>query len=482
MEMNLFRIRSCSALLNEFKELENQEIYFAHPKELNDPMEGLSDIFWEGDDVVWENLFKHYIRVFDRAISLYLIGGEQYPIELEKLPFVHFDDLSMSEKHKSIHQELFDNFFSEPAIVSYIYQLTSKKICLRRSQFLMHLRILHPFIISIFFRCYERNDLLPKGTYKDQNHADFVARVNNLHTTIDLMPKVPISEELNRDAAIETLFTFQNMTLSQIDLIHYFNKSIRFGEQNRIAVFVDFPDVYVNQIENLVRPQWYAACFMEECKNSSLWGHYGANHTGICLKFRTQQHGGKPALNLKRTVGYNGGGSVVSWFPCEFEKVSYTDELIPLDFFDLLPGRLPIPTLNRLWYFDGHGNKSARASSFFDNEHKWRSNYYDIRKRVFARKSSDWKFENEHRLVLQSDLINFSDVSSRKLRYDFNSLDGIIFGIKTPISEKISVAKIIETKCLEHKRKDFKFYQAYYSPQTRSIEQYEMKLLKFDIS
>jgi hypothetical protein len=482
MVTHLYRIRSCSALLDGFKELENQEIYFAHPKELNDPMEGLSDIFWEGDGIVWKNLFKHYIRVFDRAISLYLIGGEQSPIELEKLPFVHFDDLSMSDKHKSIHEELFQDFFAEPAIVSYISKLTSKKMCLRRSQFLMHLRILHPFVISIFTRCYERNNLLPKDTHKNKNHIDLVARVKNLHTTIDLMPEVPIAEELNREAAIETLFTFQNLTLSQIDLIHYFNNSIRIHEQNRVAVFVNFPDVYVNQIENLVRPQWYAACFMEECKNSSLWGHYGANHTGICLKFRTQKHGSKPALNLKRTIGYNGNGPIVDWFPCEFEKVSYTDELIPLDFFDLLPGRLPIPTLNRLWYFNDLGIKSIRASSFFDDEHKWRLNYYDTRRRLLTRKSSDWRFENEYRLVLQSDLVDFSDPSSRKITYDFNSLDGVIFGIKTPVSEKLSVAKIIEAKCRQHKRKDFKFFQAYYSPQTKSIEQYEMKLLKFDIS
>lgn len=62
----IFRFRSAKALLDDdddnggFQELENQTIYFAKPEQLNDPMEGLSDAFWDGDDVLWENFFKHY--------------------------------------------------------------------------------------------------------------------------------------------------------------------------------------------------------------------------------------------------------------------------------------------------------------------------------------------------------------------------------------------------------------------------------------
>lgn len=61
----LFRFRSARALLDDhehggFQELEQQAIYFAQPESLNDPMEGLSDAFWDGDSVLWENLFRHY--------------------------------------------------------------------------------------------------------------------------------------------------------------------------------------------------------------------------------------------------------------------------------------------------------------------------------------------------------------------------------------------------------------------------------------
>lgn len=221
---------------------------------------------------------------------------------------------------------------------------------------------------------------------------------------------------------------------------------------------------------------------MENYKNSSLWGHYGANHTGVCLKFRTERHGDKATLSLNGATGFNEGGSIVDWFPYEFEKISYTNELVPLDFFDLLPGGLPIPTLKHFWYYDNLGVRSNRASSFFDDAQKWRSDYYATRRQLLTRKSSDWEFESEYRLILQSNLLDFSSPSSRKMKYNFNSLEGVIFGIKTPISDKLAVVKIIEEKCRSHRRTDFKFFQAYYSPTTGSIEQYEMSLLKFDVA
>ena len=57
----IMRYRSIKNLLGEHKELEAQTIYFAGPDELNDPMEGFQDVFWEGDYVLWKNLIRHYV-------------------------------------------------------------------------------------------------------------------------------------------------------------------------------------------------------------------------------------------------------------------------------------------------------------------------------------------------------------------------------------------------------------------------------------
>lgn len=72
----LHRFRSTHHLLGKYQELENQEIYFASPDELNDPMEGFRDVYWQGDKVVWKNLMKHYLLCLEHVCSLFLLGGE----------------------------------------------------------------------------------------------------------------------------------------------------------------------------------------------------------------------------------------------------------------------------------------------------------------------------------------------------------------------------------------------------------------------
>jgi hypothetical protein len=54
---HLYRFRSIKNLLDR-DELENQEIFLAHPDAMNDPTEGIKDVFWQGDKIVWGNLFK----------------------------------------------------------------------------------------------------------------------------------------------------------------------------------------------------------------------------------------------------------------------------------------------------------------------------------------------------------------------------------------------------------------------------------------
>ena len=81
--------------------------------------------------------------------------------------------------------------------------------------------------------------------------------------------------------------------------------------------------------------------------------------------------------------------------------------------------------------------------------------------------------------ILASSLDSFSDPKDRSLYYEFSSLKGIVFGIKTTTEDKLKVIKIIERKCRETERDDFKFYQARYSPEEKCITYSEMSLLSF---
>jgi hypothetical protein len=110
---------------------------------------------------------------------------------------------------------------------------------------------------------------------------------------------------------------------------------------------------------------------------------------------------------------------------------------------------------------------------------QWQNKYWNAYEHAITRKLKAWAYEQEYRLTLSGMYTNFSEPKSRTLTYDFNDLEGIIFGIKTPMERKLAICTIIEEKCRAAGRTDFKFYQAFYSRALGTIEHAEMGLLKF---
>ena len=117
--------------------------------------------------------------------------------------------------------------------------------------------------------------------------------------------------------------------------------------------------------------------------------------------------------------------------------------------------------------------ESGFPARFLDT---WRRNYWDNFIRDACFKTTDWAYEQEFRLVLNP----VHDDSYTKLQrtptYDFNSLKGIAFGIRTSDNNKLQIIDIIGNKCRENQRRDFQFFQAYYSPGTGDIRFSELPL------
>ena len=83
-----YRYRPIKAVLDEFHELENQEIYFSTTDEFNDPMEGFKDLLWRGDEIVWRNFLKHYILCILQTANYCFIAVDQFdPIILRNIVF-----------------------------------------------------------------------------------------------------------------------------------------------------------------------------------------------------------------------------------------------------------------------------------------------------------------------------------------------------------------------------------------------------------
>ena len=54
---------------------------------------------------------------------------------------------------------------------------------------------------------------------------------------------------------------------------------------NNIQLVQDFPKTYVNNLDKLLFPAWYTACFSKSYHNASMWANYGDGHKGVCLIF-----------------------------------------------------------------------------------------------------------------------------------------------------------------------------------------------------
>jgi hypothetical protein len=215
---------------------------------------------------------------------------------------------------------------------------------------------------------------------------------------------------------------------------------------------------------------------MEYSHDSAAWGHYGNGHQGVCLKFRARNSEGKYFIDLIHMNGWNNAGPIYGSVSHEFFPVAYQSKHVNIDFFRSL-GNLPIPVINRDWYYDGQIRSAIMDEKSGLNE-EFRNEYWKRFSQGVTTKLDHWKYENEHRLLLYGQLLDFSETKDRLAKYNFSDLEGLIFGIKTTTDDKLAVMRVIEEKCRTSGRKDFKFYQAFYSREKACIDHVELPLLR----
>lgn len=471
----LYRFRSTNNLLGNYKELENQEIYFADPEQLNDPMEGYKDIFWAGDAVVWENLLKHYLRCLKDCYSVLAIRGNDYTIGRKDIGVFNNRNSFPTPIYERIYKEICVLFFGNKLAESAAVDLSGRKNPIRRDELVFHLRRLHYIGLEAIRDAFETHGLIPKKT--SSTSSKFLPIELFDHSIPNLFNQAE-NEHPGIPGLAEKLCAASSNLSSQLDLIIRYQKEGQEGKANKLFLLSEFPEAYVYELEQLVYPDWYAACFMSECSNSSVWGHYGDNHKGICLIFNVGSAKDNKGLSLYRAKSLSNKGPSSEYVWTRFHQVDYEKRYAEIDFFRSL-GRLPRPVIDGCWYRDEQGTKSSLADEVFNDEDTWRANYWKNFYHVVTTKLKDWQYEKEYRLILQSELFDFSTPDSRKLKYKFSDLKGVIFGIKTSMEDKLNIIRIIESKCVQEKRNDFKFYQARYSPHSGMIEHAEMNLIKF---
>jgi len=131
------------------------------------------------------------------------------------------------------------------------------------------------------------------------------------------------------------------------------------------------------------------------------------------------------------------------------------------------------------WFQSRDGVISTTGRDMLQESEEWWREYWEKFDQLQRIKLSDWGHEYEFRATHHSMIEGLSDKSKRKLRYRFEDLHGIIFGMNTPLEDILKIIGIVESKCRVKGRKEFEFSTAYYSPQSSEVEVRPLHLLAF---
>lgn len=476
---SFYRFRSVDALLGEWKELEQQEIYFSPPEQLNDPLEGFKDLFWRGDEIVWRNLFKHYLLCLLRAYVVTKISGQDYrPTLVREDPVIARFALP-TPQIREIYNRICARFFGSYDIDEVPALLAQCRYRFGRDALEFCLRAVHQVAINAVLQIYGEDGL--ELAAKSISSVSAASVENVVSSMKRVLSQIAADDGSISTDELSTLFSAASHMAKQVELLTYLRET---DEHSRAwqPLFAPFPEQYVDQLRHFVFFKWYAACFVADPNHAAMWGNYGDSHRGVCLQFRAYDGtDGKPTLKLHGVIGASGNAQEVQPLygdiPLAFEAMMYVDKLAQVDFFRSL-ARAPVPDLKSDWYTDESGNRSECGDGALSSHREWSENNWAAFQARTTTKLRDWEHEREYRLVLTSALDMFSEAADRKLRYQFADLEGIVFGIKTPLSEKEEIIKSILAKCEREGRKTFTFSQASYVPYSAKIETRPMDLLR----
>lgn len=470
----MYRFRKISNLLGEYQELEEQEIYFSDLSALNDPMEGFRDFYWCGDIIVWRNLFKHYLLCLEYMCTLASLSDDQL-FSPKDIPIYYVETNLPTEEYKMMFKEICNKFFNNEGVSEFIGILPNVRIS--RDELLVHLISLHLIAFYSIMEVHVVHKLQPEPTQPFLDYSD------NLKKFVKMWKELNLENEESQDK-IKIIFEIEKDFMLQFDLISAYKLNGTPADQRKCFILSQFPNAYISMIEKLTYPEAYVACFMKDCTNASVWGHYAEGHKGVCLKFKTKEINGLPSINLNCITSWSFARGqemkpTYSIRPFTFREIEYSNNFISVDFFRSI-GRPPAGQLMKQWYTDHEGNISQYASHMKDSksEEEWRNNYWNVFENSLFTKLIDWEYEQEQRLILHSSLDSFTKSENRKLKYKFEDLEAIIFGARTATEDKIKIIKIIESKCKENNRKDFDFYQADYSQLSGSMKISKLNFIK----
>ena len=343
----IYRFRSVNALLDEWRELDTQTIYFAEPIELNDPFEHVRNIVWQGDAILWNNFFRHYISCVYTITMHFYSAGDDWAVNPMHIPIRGITVQTYTITAQNTFDQICEMVFERCGFTAFIEKLVGMSVS--RSEIKLYLEVLHKSVVKYIHHVMVENDSIEvdlnvrhiiENKDADPQMATYVRRTSNDNEDDDsltamLRKYVSMIPEL---LAANTCYDNQSTDVRKTVL-------------NRQFLMLEMPSVYLDRVSALVWPRWYTACFTKNCENSALWAHYGDSHRGVALIFDTDENDGVTGLELNTSIEGNEYDDGQGLF-IETDDITYTDENAEVNFFEAI-GWLPQDELLRTWYV-GH--------------------------------------------------------------------------------------------------------------------------------
>ena len=452
-------------LEDPFRELERQTIFFAHPEELNDPIEDLQDIVWRGNRTLWCNLFRHYTYCLADTVLNRLRLGSDFSLKVYSIPITRYWDQPLTPEAKRIHSAAWNTVKKRCRLDTFAQRLAQSNLEARRDELIFLLTDIHDGCFNAIAEAL-RDPRLPGRPNLSECRTGALHHSSEWPSATGILGDQFVKEHEWREIRLRVLRDLSN------DL------AMEPGEVSRTPtalLTMDFPREYVDELKRLLRPKWYAACFTWNCNSIAMWSHYGENHTGACLVFHVQQHDTLMYLPMKTNERM--------WLsPCQ--RVSYQDRLAEVDFFEEV-AHLD-DRIRGFWYKDEYGTASKSmptGETDGGQSPESQQRIWDRFMRLSSTKTPEWDHEQEVRLIMAD-----TDTSRgrseyrhnkwRTLQYQFCCLRGIVFGLRTTPDNIWKAVEIVNRKCLNNGRHEFRFLQAYYSHRTGDIRTREMPMLR----
>ncbi|WP_413693838.1 hypothetical protein [Psychromonas sp. KJ10-2] len=359
-----YRFRSIKNLFGERSELERQSIFFAPPHLLNDPMEGFKDIYWQGDEIVWTNLFNHYLLCLMKWSIEFNIIGDDFDLE------EHFDAcVTVDDLHENFQVEfsvISERFIGGEYLKNLISGISIHRGKVENSELQCYLRIIHPFALYCIYERLEEISAVPENSFKNIDFSS-LKKINDGYFVALEKLEAEYGEDKVRAFQNSNTFLFEqsNLALALSSGMSKFSRSL---------FTTAFTSLYVQKLEQLMFPGWFTACFMSECSNSSVWGNYGKNHTGVCMVFAAEvDSDGNSHLSLDGSIhGWGKTGAIKGKSSFKFYPIKYEHKYKSINFFESI-ARLPEPSKYKSW-FSWDGVVSSLAQIYTDD---WRQQYWD---------------------------------------------------------------------------------------------------------